>query len=106
MASKDELEHSDAKYGENIFASSDIKLSDSEAATQATTEWYNEVYEYDYETYEATWETTGHFTQVVWNVTKNVGIGIARSKRFVYVCADYDPPGNLFGAYKKNVFRP
>jgi pathogenesis-related protein 1 len=39
----------------------------------------------------------GHYTQIVWSDTKEVGCAVARSaSREVWVC-EYDPPGNWIG---------
>ena len=38
---------------------------------------------------------TGHFTQLLWNATTNVGMGHAiGSDGKVYIAARYTPPGN------------
>jgi len=39
----------------------------------------------------------GHYTQIVWRDTKQVGCGVARdNRREIWVC-NYDPPGNWVG---------
>jgi PadR family transcriptional regulator len=39
----------------------------------------------------------GHYTQIVWSNTREVGCGVARdSNREVWVC-NYNPPGNWIG---------
>jgi hypothetical protein len=52
-------------------------------------------------------EQTGHFTQLVWNATKTVGCGATQCdnnqiKGWYLVC-EYDPPGNVIGAFAGNV---
>jgi uncharacterized protein YkwD len=43
------------------------------------------------------WMKVGHYSQMVWRATTEVGCGFARSHgRDVLVC-DYDPPGNVMG---------
>ena len=38
---------------------------------------------------------TGHFTQLLWNATTNIGMGHAiGSDGTVYIAARYTPPGN------------
>ncbi len=49
---------------------------------------------------------TGHFTQVVWRGTAEVGCGTMTCGGMdVWVC-NYDPPGNMEGDYAANVARP
>lgn len=51
---------------------------------------------------------TGHFTQVVWKDSIQLGIGIAFSidGKTAWVVAEYSPPGNVDGQYPVNVLRP
>lgn len=37
----------------------------------------------------------GHFTQVVWKGTKELGVGLATDGHKIYVVAQYRPPGNM-----------
>lgn len=47
----------------------------------------------------------GHFTQVIWKNSKFLGQGAAKSiNNTVYVVCNYDPPGNIIGQFKENVF--
>lgn len=53
---------------------------------------------------------TGHFTQVVWKGSTQLGIGFARGsyKGFtncLYVVGRYLEPGNMTGAFRKNVLK-
>ena len=48
----------------------------------------------------------GHFTQVVWNNSVEIGCGVAKgTDNFVYGVCNYSPPGNFIGAqnYQNNV---
>ena len=46
---------------------------------------------------------TGHFTQVVWRGTREVGCGHAQCNgNDIWVC-QYDPPGNFEGQYQQQV---
>lgn len=47
----------------------------------------------------------GHFTQMVWKGTKEIGVGKAFSKDGVYVVVHYHPGGNVMGQFKDNVLR-
>jgi uncharacterized protein YkwD len=58
--------------------------------------WASEAAGYDYKTNRCT-GTCGHYTQLVWRDTKEVGCAVARrGEREVWVC-DYAPPGNYVG---------
>ena len=47
---------------------------------------------------------TGHFTQVVWKNSKELGMARAKSSNgSVYVVARYCPAGNDLNAFKANV---
>ncbi|KID74505.1 Protein PRY2 [Metarhizium brunneum] len=49
---------------------------------------------------------TGHFTQVVWKGTENVGCGQKSCSGLgVYVVCNYDPPGNYNNDYQNNVLK-
>ncbi|KAI5729392.1 hypothetical protein M8J76_002017 [Diaphorina citri] len=108
----------DNKFGENIFFyTSSFYVDDKEAIKKAVTAWYNEIEDYrEYFDLEpplealTTGNPTGHFTQVVWNGTTEVGLGLSRnaSSDFhkVIVVANYAPPGNILGRFKESVPMP
>jgi pathogenesis-related protein 1 len=82
-------------YGENIFwgsASGYTLLSASE-------NWYDEIQVYKHGPIsDVNFPAAGHYTQMVWKNTKNVGIGIATCKSgAVLIVANYDPSGNYWG---------
>lgn len=105
MANSNRMSHSLGKYGENVFMSTNVKMTDSDAAVQATTSWYNEYSKYNYKM-PGFAAATGHFTQVVWKDSKYLGIGVARSAQSVYVCGNYNPPGNYVNEFRENVLPP
>ena len=47
----------------------------------------------------------GHFTQVVWKGSREIGVGraFADKGQSVYVVCNYLPAGNYIGHYKENV---
>ena len=54
--------------------------------------WYNEIKDYSYASIkmDSLFPKVGHYTQMIWSITKEVGIGKARSKSGkVYVVARY-----------------
>lgn len=79
-------------WGENIF---EIRGA---AATppQVVYDWASESSDYDYPTNTCS-SLCGHYTQIVWRDTRELGCGVARNSfREVWVC-DYNPPGNIIG---------
>lgn len=71
-------------------------------AKEAVQLWYDEITKYDFR--KGVFDkTTGHFTQMVWAKTKEVGIGIATSPRKTVVVANFSPPGNVRGRFLENV---
>ena len=73
--------------------------------------WYDEIAYYDFGNpgqLKAGSENKmiGHFTQVVWKDSTQLGCGIAKgTDNFVYGVCNYSPPGNYIGAsnYQNNV---
>jgi len=73
---------------------------------RATFMWYNECIEpgHNFDTEKNS--GTGHFTQVVWKTTKQVGAARIKVGDQSFVVANYIPAGNWVSKYKKNVPRP
>lgn len=47
---------------------------------------------------------TGHFTQVIWRDSTELGVGMARNRNGeVYVVCNYNPAGNFLGSFTENV---
>jgi uncharacterized protein YkwD len=80
------------KYGENLYEISGA----ASTATEVVNAWADEVRDYDYAS-NSCHGVCGHYTQIVWNDTRQVGCAVARGgRREVWVC-EYDPPGNWVG---------
>ncbi|KAK2902605.1 hypothetical protein Q8A73_012351 [Channa argus] len=97
------LQHSDTKDGENIFtvfSSASLKLTGKEAVDA----WYAEIKDYNW-CNPGFKGNTGHFTQVVWKDTTEVGVGMASSGNRAFVVGQYRKPGNMAmpGYFEKNV---
>ena len=100
------LQHSDNCYkedmlGENLFYCSGVEVT----GTLVTKNWYGENKSHNY---SGDYKTgTGHFTQMIWKETKEVGFGKHKDKKGrTYVVANYYPCGNIIGFFKYNVFEP
>jgi uncharacterized protein YkwD len=92
LARREFAHRPNGKYGENLF-----EITGGAAApAQVVAEWASESRDYDYATNKCR-GVCGHYTQIVWADTKEVGCAAARGKgREVWVC-NYDPPGNWVG---------
>merc|ERR1712154_249041 len=92
------------KYGENIFQSGGKAAQDQ--AQGAVDMWYSEIKDYTLGTEPSQGgPVTGHFTQVVWKGSTEVGVGVGQ-KGSTVVVANYSPAGNYIGQYVDNVPPP
>ena len=95
-----EMEHRPRKgkwngsaYGENIYWSSGIKNQ----AMDVVDDWASEVVYYDSISGKCKNDVCGHYTQLVWNKTTEIGCGMAKcGNQEIWVC-NYNPPGNYIG---------
>jgi len=57
---------------------------------------------------EVNFSFSGHFTQVVWKSSTQVGCAVAGPSKsgWFYVGCNYTPPGNYQGQYVANVLNP
>ena len=86
--------------GENLFACYGMKIS----GKMMTDDWYNEIKQYDFNN-PGYISGTGHFTQVVWKGSEQVGFGFAQARDgYYYGVANYYPAGNFIGEFEDNVF--
>lgn len=104
--------HSFTPYGENIagaWCSSKDKfdsIDKNDFVVDAANRWYDEVKAYDFN--NQGWSLmTGHFTQLVWRSTNEIGIGVSYNEKTkaVYVVMNYWPTGNLPSGFSVNVMR-
>ena len=114
IAQKKVMEHSkkedrelDGQYvGENLY----MKMSSGKVkyvCGDMSKSWYSEIKDYDFETGEST-GVTGHFTQLVWKDSKEVGFGIAFNGGYLFTVANYFPGGNfnMDTTYKEQILPP
>jgi pathogenesis-related protein 1 len=89
--------HSDVP-GENLFSGT----AGSYSPELATSVWYGEIKDYNFAA-PGFANNTGHFTQVVWRDSKQVGCGKAQCGDKDYWVCRYSPPGNVQGQFPANV---
>ena len=109
LALKDEMYHSSNEsrpgQGENLsysYRSSNGNPTFSETpGKDASSAWYNEIKDYTYAEIGSSKNANvviGHYTQMIWNTTTEVGMARAVSTSgSVYVVARYSPQGNWIG---------
>lgn len=100
IAREGRLRHDDTNDGENVFMVFGREIDGSDPVNS----WYSEVKDYDFR--KSGYQTnTGHFTQVVWKGSKELGIGKAKSADGkVFVVGRYRPAGNNMRTFNENVF--
>ncbi|XP_013774114.1 probable pathogenesis-related protein CaO19.6200 [Limulus polyphemus] len=107
LAETDNFRHRpEQKYGENIYmcCSSNPKIQISGEAP--VDEWYSEIDKYPFGE-EPSFFNSGHFTQVVWRSSTEMGVGKACGKaNKIIVVANYNPAGNIIGSFTANVPPP
>ena len=83
------------QHGENIFWGKGRAYK----ALDASKSWHSEKKDYSYGPLTGNdWYATGHYTQMVWRNTQQVGMGKATCPDgTVIVVANYNPPGNVIG---------
>ena len=79
-------------FGENLFEISGGRATPE----QVVGGWASEARDYSYRSNTCR-GVCGHYTQIIWSTTREVGCAVARDPgREVWVC-NYDPPGNWVG---------
>ncbi len=98
LASKGcELSHGkDSNYGENLFMSTSDQ--NHETVITAAKEWESEKINYAGEPLnKANWSQSGHYTQMVWRSTTELGCAKAVCGGKLIVACNYSPAGNILG---------
>jgi pathogenesis-related protein 1 len=99
--------HSATDLGENLFWASPTDYSDGSSEVQAISPtqvaeyWGSEKVDYDDSTNNcATGKMCGHYTQMVWKTTAEIGCGraICKDNSQIWVC-NYRPAGNIMGEH-------
>ncbi|EEF40264.1 pathogenesis-related protein 1 [Ricinus communis] len=88
------LEHSNGPYGENLAKGSGEGFSGVDAVKL----WADEKPNYDYLSNSCAGGMCGHYTQIIWRDTKEIGCAKTKCKDgWTYISCNYDPPGNYIG---------
>lgn len=96
LAETGEFEHSGP--GQNLA----MATSGSESLTQLVDLWGSEQADFTNGTFPdisttGNWMDVGHYSQMVWRATTEVGCGFAEGNGQDILVCDYDPPGNVMG---------
>ncbi len=118
LAANGKFEHSTSTQrnsaGENLFVYYTTGTIGATAlADKGVSSWYNEVSQYNYKNPGFS-SATGHFTQLVWKSSAQLGCGVAQGKKVLnstnfnayYVVCRYNPAGNVQGLFPQNVLKP
>lgn len=82
------------KYGENLFMGS----AGHYGVGDAVASWYTEKSAYHGGVIEMSrFYTYGHYTQLVWKNTKELGCAKVECNGNIIIVCNYDPPGNMVG---------
>jgi len=98
LSQNGQFTHSSSGYGENLYAS-----SSSAVLKNGVDSWVNEESAYSYNTNSCiNNRVCGHYTQVIWKTTKEVGCAKAiyqtgKYKGWTVVVCQYNPAGNFIG---------
>lgn len=95
LSSIGSLEHDRSRrVGQNLFASYGRRVP----PTFVVGQWAGESKDYDERKFQcAGGAVCGHFTQLIWRETEEVGCGVAGDDAGQYWVCDYAPPGNIVG---------
>ncbi|XP_012281967.1 repressed by EFG1 protein 1 isoform X3 [Orussus abietinus] len=107
LATKGRLEHrANTDYGENLYCMWSSNPKTIVSGEEPVNEWYAEESQHQYGK-EPTTLKTGHFTQLVWRDSSELGVGMAKNRNGeVYVVCNYSPAGNFLGSFSENVLPP
>jgi uncharacterized protein YkwD len=119
LATNGLFQHSTASQrnnaGENLYVyyTTATSVDAATLANSAVKSWYDEVSAYNYNSPVFS-SATGHFTQVVWKNSTQLGCGAAQGTKTMngtkynafYVVCNYAPAGNVQGQFAANVLKP
>ncbi|XP_059169430.1 uncharacterized protein LOC131951154 [Physella acuta] len=98
------FKHSHGPYGENMFTSGPLNTNATELAYKSAASWKSELANVDFPAWKcvSSSPTCGHYSQMVWKATNQIGCAIAQcgGKAGVLpnlVICEYIPRGNYIG---------
>ena len=81
-------------YGENLF----MGTAGTFGVADAVTSWEDEKKHYRGQTLDrSNWYDSGHYTQMVWKESQQIGCAKAECNGYLIIVCNYDPPGNVLG---------
>lgn len=102
-----DFQHHTNGYGQNIWMGKGSVYTTKSSPRDATVSWYkeNSLYNYNSPVFNS---QTGHFTQMVWKSTRQLGCatvkcGEGQYSGWTYTVCNYKPAGNAMGEFEKNV---
>ncbi len=104
LAKKNSFQHSKNQYkgsqlGENLFMCQGYPINGNDMSQS----WYNEIKDFNFNKNDFK-SGTGHFTQLIWKNSTDVGFGYCKNNKGIYFgVANYFPAGNYMGQFKENV---
>jgi len=96
LAANNSFEHSDGSpYGENLWQGT----ANSYSQTQMVDGWGDEKKDFVFGVFPnvsktGNWADVGHYTQIIWRDTTEVGCGLATGGGNDVLVCQYNPPGN------------
>ena len=98
LARQNRFEHSKTSYGENLF----MGTAGAYSLTRMVNSWGSEKKDFRYGAFPnvsrtGSWFDVGHYTQIVWRNTTEVGCGLATNRGSSFLVCQYNPPGNYRG---------
>jgi uncharacterized protein YkwD len=89
------VHRSKSDYGENLYWSSGMEFTPRGAVDS----WGSEIEDYNDELVGQEKAVVGHYTQIVWRTTTEVGCAAFKCGKALLVVCNYNPPGNWVGQH-------
>lgn len=107
LANEDRFAHRpNSNYGENIYCLWSNDRNTKIGPKAVCRSWYEEIKEHEFGIEPKGIFKGGHFTQMIWKSSQDLGVGISRTKKGkVLVVCNYNPRGNIAGQFNVNVLR-